>query len=422
MAAFIRYLILTFIGFANALPIPFTGSTLSVYLTESGYGKEWIGFAALLAIPFSLKLLWSPLIDHYPAPFCKNKNRKGWMLFAIAGMTTSLIAMGSFSPEASFTPLALSLFSLSLFTGCLYMTGLHYELESLDRTEYGMGSSFVHGGYRVGLLAAGALALYLAYLWNWPAMFFIMAAVLASGGLLVLSSPEPERSAQILAEKERQWKSYGSTWALVKEEVLLAPCRSFFQRSDWKAILLLILAFKVGDQLSKNMEGPFYLSLGFNKADLALASKVWGFGATLTGALIAGLFLKNRRALPAAALLGILHAATISLNIPLYYAGKSYPLLYLASALENFTSGLAMSGFIYMLWRVVDKRYAATQYALLWSVFSFKGHLVTFLGGQLAATLSWEFFFPLASITGAFCVAPLFLELPEKRVADQSTP
>lgn len=163
------------------------------------------------------------------------------------------------------------------------------------------------------------------------------------------------------------------------------------------------------------MEGPFYLSLGFNKADLALASKVWGFGATLAGALIAGLFLKNKRALPAAAFLGLLHAATISLNIPLYYAGKSYALLYLASALENFTSGLAMSGFIFMLWRIVDKKYAAIQYALLWSIFSFKGHLFTFLGGQVAAVLSWEYFFPLSSITGGLCLVPLLLKQSEKR-------
>jgi PAT family beta-lactamase induction signal transducer AmpG len=413
-------LILAFIGFANALPIPFTGSTLSVYLTESGYGKEWIGFAALLAIPFSLKLLWSPLIDHYPAPFSKRKNRKGWMLFAIFGMTASLIAMGSFSPQVSFIPLAVSLFSLSLFTGCLYMTGLHYELESLDQTEYGLGSSFVHGGYRVGLLAAGALALYLAYVWNWQSMFFIMAAVLACGGLLVFLSPEPEHSQEILAEKERQWQSYGSTWSLFKQEILLAPCRSFFQRNDWQAILFLIFTFKVGDQLSKQMEGPFYLSLGFNKADLALASKVWGFGATLSGALIAGFFLKNKRALSAAALLGILHAATISINIPLYYAGKSYPLLYLASALENFTSGLAMSGFIYMLWRIVDKKYAAIQYALLWSIFSFKGHLFTFLGGQIAASVSWDIFFPFSSISGVLCLTPLLLKQKERRITDLS--
>lgn len=395
------------------MPIPLTGSTLSVLLTEAGYGKEWIGFAALLALPFSFKLLWSPLIDHVAPPFSKKKSRKGWMVFATCGMSASLLCMGLTSPEQSFFPLAASLFSLSLFTGCLYMVGLHYELESLDRSDYAIGSSLVHGGYRIGLLSAGALALYLAFLWDWSIMFYVMAFTMACGGVLILLSPEPKHSARAFEEKDNLKRRYGSGWALFKEEVILSPCRSFFKRSDWLLILLLLFSFKAGDQLSKNMEGPFYLSIGFNKADLALASKVWGFGATLFGALLAGIYLKKKSALQAAVYLGILHAAMISLNLLLFYFGKSYTLLYLTAALENFTSGLAMSGLIFLLWRVVDPKYAAIQYALLWSFFSFKGHLFTFLGGQFAAILSWELFFPLASFSGVALLAPLLFQVKE---------
>lgn len=293
------------------------------------------------------------------------------------------------------------------------MVGLHYELESLDRPEYAAGSSLVHGGYRVGLLAAGALALYLAYIWNWSIMFYIMAGIMGLGGLIIMFSPEPKHSAKVLEEKELLRRNYGSAWALFKEEVILAPCRSFFSKTDWALILMLLFSFKIGDQLSKNLEGPFYLSLGFNKADLALASKIWGFGATLAGALLAGLYLRKRSGLHAAVYLGLLHAATISLNLSLYFVGKSYPLLYLTSALENFTAGLAMSGFIFMLWRIVVPKYAAIQYALLWSFFSFKGHLFNFLGGQLAALTSWGLFFFLSSFSGILFLLPLLFKVKE---------
>lgn len=402
MCLFITYLILAFIGFANALPLPLTGSTLSLRLTEAGFGKEAIGLFALLGIPFSFKLLWTPLLDLVAPPIFPSCTRKGWTLTALLGMVFSLLSMGFFPPDSHLWIFASSVFCLSLFTGCLYMSGLSYELESVPDNAYGKGSAWVVGGYRIGLLFAGATALYLALLFDWNWMFFAMATALALGSSLILFTPEPYRSREILQEKRSKVPS------TFFKEIFVEPCRNFFQRNDWIYLLGLLFTIKLGDQFSKTMEGPFYLSLGFNKADLALASKLWGFGATLLGAVLAGFYLRNRQPMKAALFTGMIHALAIGLNSLFVFTGKSYLLLYTTAALENLTGGLAMTAFIFLLWSICDKRFAKMQYALLWSLFSLKGHLFACIGAHIAAHTSWTPFFLFASLMGFGSLALLY--------------
>ncbi len=391
------FLLLAFIGFANALPLPLSGSTMALWLSEAGYSKQAIGTFALFSLPFAFKLLWVPLLDYKSLPGFKNSPRKGWLLFALTGMSLSLCAIGMAGSPAF---LALALFSLSVFTGCLYMTGLSYELESIPDSAYGVGSSFVVGGYRIGLLTAGAGALGLVLLLDWQEMYLCMAGLIALGAAAIAIAPEPYRSKETLARKLSERSQTHSIWHLYWQELLQGPLKALMCRSDWLAILFLILTFKLGDQLSKTMEGPFYLSLGFTKAELALASKIWGFGATMAGALLAGFYLRKREPFQTAISAGILHAATLSCNVLIALMGKYLPLLYLASALENLTGGMAMSALIFLIWKITDKRYAAQQYALLFSLFSLKGTVIACLGGHLAALLPWPLFFAVSSLTG----------------------
>ena len=370
-----------------------TGSTLSLRLTEAGFEKDLIGWFALLGIPFSLKLLWAPLIDRYTLPFFQTAPRKGWMIYSLLGMAGAIAWLGFLQPENSSSLFAIALGILSLFTGSFYMTGLSYEIESQDESQYGKSSPSLVAGYRIGLLFAGAGMLYLAILLDWQNAFYIAALVPFFGAILIFLSPEPFRSKDVLQSKRKVKENFF-------QEMILHPIKQFLGRSDWMSLLFLLFAFKLGDQLTKTMEGPFYLSMGFTKADLALASKIWGFGATLLGAFFAAFLLKGKDPVRACILYGSLHALSLSSNAILALTGKSQALLFLISALENLTGGLAMSAFLYLLWKIANKKYASVQYALLWSLFSLKGNLFACLGGQLAEVLPWHLFFICGALLG----------------------
>jgi len=373
---------------------------LSLYLTEKGFDTNTIGLFSLLGIPLSAKLLWSPLVDNVRLPFFSNSPRKGWMLFALVGMAISFALMALFDPQQNLWLFSGSLLSLNLFTGCLYIVGLAYELESIDESRYSMGSASIVAGYRTGLLFAGAGVLYIAEMHSWPMAFISLATILLIGCFAILLQPEPYKSHKTLETKRAQFALYPSLSKGFWHEIISKPCKIFFQRADWIAIMGVLLLFKMGNHMVKAMEGPFYLNIGFDKTDLALASKTWGFATAVAGALIAGVFLKNRNHKTSVAFLGMLHACSLLGYWIQALVGKSYFILYFTVTTGNFTGGMAMTAFTLCLWKTCSKQYAAVQYALFWSLFSLNMHLLSCLGGFLASSYNWETFFLITSAAG----------------------
>ncbi len=403
------YLILFFIGMSNALSIPLTGSTLSIWLTESGFSKELIGSYALIGIPFSLKIIWSPLIDQTALPFFKQAPRKGWLLFALLGIALSLVCLSLVTPHDQPWLLACSLFLLLFFSSCLYIVGIAYELESLTEAQYGMGSFYFLTGYRLGLVYASTGILFFSSILNWSIAIQISTLFVLIAALLVYIQPEPFKSAELLKNKKEAFKKYSNRFLGFWHETIQQPCQLFFKKTNWVLILFLLFTFKIGDHLAKSMEGPFYLALGFSKTELATASKLWGMGATILGAFIAGNYVKGKNAERPLAFIGLIHACSLACYYLMALTGKSLALLYITTAIEHLTGGAAMAIFIYFLWKICDKLFAAVQYALLWSLFMIKSDLFAFAGGVLASKVSWPTFFLIVTFFGVLTALLSFI-------------
>ena len=390
--------------------MPIMGSTLSIWLSELGYDKGTIGLFALMAIPLSLKVLWTPFIDRFALPFFKDNQRKGWIIFSLLGMVLCLLGMSVIDPVRSPWQLALCVGVLSLFTCCLYMAGISYELESLEKERYPMGSAHLISGYRIGLLCAGGGALYLSSIWDWQTTFRCAALLPGFGAILILFLPEPYKSKEVIESKRAQIAQYSSLFSWFWKEIVWMPCKAIFQKCEWQQIFMMLLLFKVGDELSKSMEGPFYLSLGFNKAELAMAAKTWGMVATILGAFCGGMFMKGKGSLATLAKTGCLHASTLYCFPVMALTGKSMAALYLTVAAEHFSAGLLMTAFIAYLWKSCDKNYASMQYTLFWSVVSFKTDVMACLGGLMASYMEWSTFFLVVATLGMVsAVIPLLL-------------
>lgn len=405
----IQFIALFFIGMANALPMPLMGSTLSIWLIENGFDKSSIGLFALVNLPMSFKIFWTPFLDRFTLPFFKKSPRKGWTLFSLAGIIFCILGI-----SASTTALTLVayLVALSFFTGCLYMVGISYELESIPEESYPLGSANVIAGYRIGLLTAGSGILFISSLFSWSVAFQTLACLIAIGFILVLFLPEPYKSKEILKERKEQFLQYPSLFNWFWNEILVKPSKAFLMKQEWPLILLLLFFFKAGDEMSKCMEGPFYLSLGFSKIELASAAKSWGMMATLFGAYCGGLFMKSKGSFYTLIAMGLLHATTLSCHCLMAFIGKSLPALYTTVALEHFTGGLLMTSFVAFLWKHCSKQYAAIQYALLWSLISFKTDLFACLGGFLASQYSWQtFYLIITSVAVITSLIPLAFSL-----------
>lgn len=356
------------------------GSVLTIWLNEYGYDKQWIGLYSLLSIPFCFKIFWTPFVDNIFF------SRKWTLASALVMMSASIYTMGVITPATSPYLLSASILTLALFTGCLYIAGIAYEIESLEESEYGKGSAWVVSGYRIGLLLSGSGILFLSDIASWSMAFKSVAGLLILIATLIILQKDPRKPQEGTLKKKGFWN-----------DTIIAPCQSFLKNSSWTSVIMILLLFKIGDHLSKSMTGPFLLSLGFNKTDLAGAYKAWGMAATISGAFIAGLFLRRDNPYYLMGIFGILHSISLACFAVLAIVGKSFPGLYISVALENLSGGMAMTAFMAMLWKVCDRQYAQVQYTLLWSLFAFKSDLFAMCGGFLATLCTWDIFFWICS-------------------------
>ena len=72
-----------FLGFSSGLPLALSGTTLLVWMRESGVDLGTIGLFALVGTPYTLKFLWAPLTDALDVPVLSRLlgRRRGWLVF-----------------------------------------------------------------------------------------------------------------------------------------------------------------------------------------------------------------------------------------------------------------------------------------------------------------------------------------------------
>lgn len=389
-----RTITLFFFGLASAIPLAMCGTTLTVRLTELGVTKTLIGLFGLLHLPYSCRMLWGPIIDYRPSPLLAFLGwRKGWTIFSLLSAAASVGLLGWVDPTHSLTTFLVLLGIASLATGCVYMAGLAYELESLDQAEYPMGSACINAGYRSGLLTAGAVALFVAAAFDWTTSYLFAATVMLAGTLVIWWQPEPFKSADLLKERLASKKN----WLQIFYHGLVDPVLNFWNRTDKWSILSFIFLYKLGDDLAHSYLPVFYLETGFSKADIALIVKLFGMGATFVGVFVGGFTAQRWGVTSSLLFFGALHGLSYAFYT-LLYAFPSTELLSLAVVIEHATSGMVITVFIAFLWKLTESRYAPMQYALFWSLLSCKHVIFSMLGGWLADQVSWPFFFGITTL------------------------
>jgi len=90
-------------GFSSGLPLALTFATLSFRLAELGISRTAIGLFALVGVPYSVKFLWSPVIDRTPIPVLTRwlGRRRGWALAIQPPLGLAILALGLADPRAA---------------------------------------------------------------------------------------------------------------------------------------------------------------------------------------------------------------------------------------------------------------------------------------------------------------------------------
>lgn len=382
-----------FLGVYCGIPLLLVGGTLQAWMKESGVDLSVIGFFALVGMPWSLKFLWAPFMDRYSPPFLDR--RRGWIVVCQALVAVTLIVMSQINPGENTWLMALVCFFLSFFSASQDIVVDAYRRESLSDYELGLGSSFYVNGYRIGMLFSGAMALMLADMpdMDWPKVYLFMAALMGSGIIITLFCPD--KTAHIEAPKSLT-------------EAVIGPFKSYFNMKGAWVMLAFILLYKAGDTMAAHMTMPLYLDIGYSKTDIGQIAKVFGLTATIVGGTLGGLAMLRLGINKSLWIFGILQMVSTAGFAVLATMPASMSALAVIIAFENLAGGMGTTAYVAFMASITDKKFTATQYALLTSFMGIPRIFLAAPTGVMAKAMGWESFFifcTFAAIPGMFLLS-----------------
>ncbi|MDE0943609.1 MAG: AmpG family muropeptide MFS transporter [Alphaproteobacteria bacterium] len=393
-----RVIAILFLGFSSGMPLLLTFSTLSIWLAEEGISKTAIGLFALVGMPYSLKFIWAPLIDRLHLPFLTPwlGRRRSWAILTQLALMIGIVGLGSNDPANGAWSMAAWALFVTFSSASQDVVIDAYRVEILEERQYGAGAAMIVAGYRIGMLASGAGALFLAEAFSWYWVYVAMAALMGVGMLTILLNPEPNHVARTgTGTGTSTGRGNPIQWL---REAVVEPFAEFLSRGGWLPILLFVVFYKFGDSLAGIMAGPFYVEIGFSKSEIASVSKIFGLGATLIGGFIGGMLVVRRGIMQSLLWCGLLQMLSNLMFAVQAMVGHDTSMLALTIAIENVAGGMGTAAFVAYLSALCNIAYTATQYALLSSLMALARTALSAPSGMLAESTSWVTFFVVTTI------------------------
>lgn len=362
-------------GFACGLPLLLTKGVLQAWMTREHIDLSLIGLTNLLAVPYSVKFLWAPFFDRFTLSFLGR--RRGWLLVAQIALMLAIAVMGLSNPRISPLIMIIAALLVTFFSASQDIVVDAYRREDLADEELGLGSALYVLGYRIGMLLSSGGGLIMADHMSFNTVYLIIAACMAPAVLTTLLTPEPG-----VAEKPGTLR-----------EAVIDPLVEYFSRREALWMLAFILMYKIGDIMASNITTPFYIDIGFSLTEIGTVTKLLGFWAIIAGASLGGVMMLRLGINRSLWVFGFLQAVSTAGFAVLAHIGYSIPALAAVIGFENLSAGMGTAAFMAFMASITNKKFTATQYALLTSFMAFGRDVLSSPTGFLAKHMGWENFF-----------------------------
>jgi PAT family beta-lactamase induction signal transducer AmpG len=356
--------------FAEGFPFGIVADNLPVYFRTHGLSLTEIGLMNLLGMPWTLKVLWSPLVDRFGS-------RQQWIVPCLVTMALVLAALPFFPASAPSVWLWGALMLLTIASATQDIAIDAYTIGLLESGEEGVANGVRVSAYRVALIVGGGGLVIAAGPLGWTVVFSLAAVIAVRLAFCVSWSPPIARQP---AASSQPW---------------LQPLWAWLARPGAPLIFLFVLTYKLGDASMGPMVKPFWVDRGLSVAEIGLISTTFGVAASIVGALAGGLLTTRWGIFRALWLLGLLQAFSNLGYAAIAHFGVGRAGIYAASLCESFTGGLGTAAFLAFLMHICDKRRAATEYALLSAIFGLTRSVAGAVSGWGASHLGYAAYFAL---------------------------
>ena len=399
-----KYITALALGFNSGLVYALLGSTLTAYLDDNRISLVLVGFLSLRMMPYSFKPAWSPFVDNLRIKlFRKNfGQRKAWLIASQIVIILCMMLLGLVNVQQHLN-IFFYITLLIAFMGATSDIALQgYRIELFEEGSEHKGNSYVVLGFRIGLFISGSFALYLAAIYAWKVIFFLMGLFLIPS-LLVISLSIDKR----IVKEERSTLRF-KFW--IKENFIKA-IGTLLKLDKIIYIVFLLGFYKVSDAFIDTMLLPFLTQVGFLKADIAntkLIGIITGIIGTFAGVKIISKVGMIWSLLSAE----ILSAITNLLFLFLIYFEQNKMLLYVVNGIESFCGGIANIVLIsYMSSMCTNKKFTASHFAWLNAFSIIFRILLSSASGWAVVEMGWSQFFiisALLSLPSVLCIYFIF--------------
>ena len=373
------------LSFSSGLPLGLVWYAIPDWMRDLGVDIRVVGLFSLAQAPWAFKVVWSPLMDRYVPPFWGR--RRGWMgltqlLLAALGL---LLAGVGHRPEAIWVVGALAL-AIAVASASQDIAIDAYSVEILRPEEQGVAVGARVAFYRAAMAVSGGVAITLAARIGWPAVNVLLALVYLPILVLTWKAPDPE------AEPSPPRTLADAVWQ---------PLVGLFSRPRALEILAFVVLYKLSDQLTQALTRPFLIDMGYNADQRGVALATITLVATVGGAFVGGWVTTLAGLGHALWIFGFLQVFSNAGYLGLSWLSAPNPsLMYAAAGFELGTSGMGTGAFSVLLLRLTEKRFSATQYALLSSLFALPRVVAGPAAGFAVSAVGWSTFFATTIVLG----------------------
>ncbi|MBA3445362.1 MAG: MFS transporter [Gemmatimonadales bacterium] len=379
------------LSFASGFPFGLVNETLPVYLRTHGAGLVEIGLISAVSFPWTFKFIWAPVVDRIG-------RRRQWIVACLGGLTLLTLILGTMELGELARWFWLILVLMVTLSATQDVAIDAYTIEATTTRELGVANSARIAAYRVAMFTAGGLLIWLAGRTSWTTSFLVGAAMTGALAVAALFIPEPRRTVV----------SAASIWE---------PLRALLARPGIWAVAAFALLFKIDIYAMEPMTRPFWVDRGFTLEEIGAILTPGRIIATVSGAVLGGLLTTRLGIFGGLWTLGIVQALSSLGYTAVASVPASKPLIIGAALFENFAHGLGTAAFLAFLMSVCERRYAATQFAVLSALLALSRTLAGGASGVLAENLGYGRYFFLTFLLAL----PAFALLPWIRTASRNS-
>jgi len=369
------------LGFASGFPFYVVRDVLKLWLTDANIDLGTIGLFSAVALPYTWKFIWAPAMDGITPPFLGR--RRGWMLMTQIGLLVLIALMGQLDPTKSLKMMAVVAFCIAIFSASQDIALDAFRREYLTDEELGLGTGIWMNSWRFGMYASTGTAFLLSDKIGYPAVHVVLSLMMGIGIITTLLVPEPDT---------------GVTGPRTLQEAVVEPFREFFSRGGAWWVLAFILLYKIGDNMAGAMNIPYILKMGFTKQEYFVIVKGIGMLALFGGAFLGGIVMVRLGIANSLWVFGILQAVSTACFALLMIVGKNHILLTGIVAFEFLATGLGQAAYASYMAVQTNKRFTATQYAMMTSLMAVPGTVAAAITGYMAEYLGWIGFYIICAL------------------------